>query len=306
MEPANFKVPSTRGDTDLNCYRWGPEGPVRATLQISHGMVEHILRYSEFASRLASEGVAVYGHDHLGHGGTGRDDPGFFAEEDGDRFLIDDLFQVSRAAEVDHPGIPHLLLGHSMGSFVARRYLTRYGDHIDGVIISGTGNQPGYQVSFGRWVAGLLCRLKGPRSVSRFLNDTVLSRNDRYFDEPDLPNRWLSRDPSVVEAYNSDPMCQFMFTSAGYRDLFTMIRELERKVDFDRIPKDLAVIFMSGDQDPIGGFGKGVRAARDGLASAGLRPELKLYPGARHEILNETNREEVYEDILAWIGKVIS
>ena len=305
MEPETFRLPSASGDADLNCCRWIPDGYVRATLQISHGMIEHIMRYSDFASFLCSYGIAVYGHDHLGHGNTSLDDPGYFGDEDGDELLISDLHTVCETVTRAHPAVPHFMLGHSMGSFVARRFITRYGGELNGVIIMGTGNQPRVQVAFAKAVAGMLCWLRGPRYVSGFLNRAVLSSNDKRFDAPDLPNRWLSRDGGKVAEYDSDPMCQFRFTVSGFRDVFKMVSDLESRVDFDRIPTDLPVVFMSGSEDPIGGFGKGVMSARDDLASAGLEPTLILYEGARHEILNETNRDEVYEDILEWIDSLI-
>lgn len=306
MARENFKLPSTRGDTELNCYRWIPEGRVRATVQLSHGMIEHILRYSDFAEFLNSNGIAVYGHDHLGHGNTTPDDLGFIAETNGDVVIVDDLFEVTKVVESDHPGIPHILLGHSMGSFVARRYITKYGDHLDGAIIVGTGNQSPMSVRFGLFIANYLCRHKGTHYVSPFLNKVILESNDKRFDEPEMRNRWISRDPESVRRYNEDPFCTFRFTSAGFRDLLTMIRRIESGEDFDRIPKGLPIILLSGSDDPIGDFGKGVEKARKALEDAGLRPEMKLYPGARHEILNETNRQEVYSDILAWIERVIN
>ncbi len=306
MMPENFKMKSTRGDTDLNCYRWVPEGEVVATVQLSHGMIEHILRYSDFAEFLCSNGIAVYGHDHLGHGNTSSDDLGFIAETDGDMIIVNDLYEITKVIVSEYPDVPHFLLGHSMGSFVARRYLTMYGDSLSGAIIVGTGNQASIQVSFGLFVAKYLCKHKGTHYVSPFLNKNVLEKNDRYFDEPDMPNRWVSRDPETVRKYNDDPFCQFKFTCAGFRDLLTMIKKLESKVDFDRMPRGLPVILLSGDADPVGGFGKGVRKAMDGLSSAGLETEMILYSGARHEILNETNRSEVYEDILGWIRGVMS
>ena len=305
MARENFKLPSTRGDTELNCYRWIPEGGVRATVQLSHGMIEHILRYSDFAEFLNSNGIAVYGHDHLGHGNTTPDDLGFIAETDGDVVIVDDLFEVTKVVESEHPDIPHILLGHSMGSFVARRYITKYGDHLDGAIIVGTGNQSPMSVRFGLFIANYLCRHKGTHYVSPFLNKVILESNDKRFDEPEMRNRWISRDPESVRRYNEDPFCTFRFTSAGFRDLLTMIRRIESGEDFDRIPKGLPIILLSGSDDPIGDFGKGVEKARKALEDAGLRPEMKLYPGARHEILNETNRQEVYSDILAWIERVI-
>ena len=305
MARENFKLPSTRGDTELNCYRWIPEGRVRATVQLSHGMIEHILRYSDFAEFLNSNGIAVYGHDHLGHGNTTPDDLGFIAETDGDVVIVDDLFEVTKVVESEHPGIPHILLGHSMGSFVARRYITKYGDHLDGAIIVGTGNQSPMSVRFGLFIANYLCRHKGTHYVSPFLNKVILESNDKRFDEPEMKNRWISRDPESVRRYNEDPFCTFRFTSAGFRDLLTMIRRIESGEDFDRFPKGLSIILLSGSDDPIGDVGKGVEKARKALEDAGLRPEMKLYPGARHEILNETNRQEVYSDILAWIERVI-
>lgn len=305
MARENFKLPSTRGDTELNCYRWIPEGRVRATVQLSHGMIEHILRYSDFAEFLNSNGIAVYGHDHLGHGNTTPDNLGFIAETDGDVVIVDDLFKVTKVVESEHPDIPHILLGHSMGSFVARRYITKYGDHLDGAIIVGTGNQSPMSVRFGLFITNYLCRHKGTHYVSPFLNKVILESNDKRFDEPEMRNRWISRDPESVRRYNEDPFCTFRFTSAGFRDLLTMIRRIESGEDFDRIPKGLPIILLSGSDDPIGDFGKGVEKARKALEDAGLRPEMKLYPGARHEILNETNRQEVYSDILAWIERVI-
>ena len=306
MTCENFKLQSTRGDAVLNCYRWIPEGDVRATIQLSHGMIEHILRYSDFAEFLNRNGIAVYGHDHLGHGGTSPDEQGLIAESGGDIVIVNDLFEVTKRVESDYPDVPHIILGHSMGSFVVRRYLTRYGEHLSGAIIVGTGNQSPTSVRFGLFISNYLCRHKGTHYVSPFLNNVILGSNDKRFDEPEMRNRWVSRDPETVMRYNEDPYCNFGFTAAGFRDLLTMIRKLESSEDFDRIPKDLPIILLSGSDDPIGDFGKGVSKAREGLERFGLRPEMKLYPGARHEILNETNRQEVYSDILDWVDRTIS
>ena len=306
MTCENFKLQSTRGDAVLNCYRWIPEGDVRATIQLSHGMIEHILRYSDFAEFLNRNDIAVYGHDHLGHGGTSPEEQGFIAESGGDIVIVNDLFEVTKRVESDYPDVPHIILGHSMGSFVVRRYLTRYGEHLSGAIIVGTGNQSPTSVRFGLFISNYLCRHKGTHYVSPFLNNVILGSNDKRFDEPEMRNRWVSRDPETVMRYNEDPYCNFGFTAAGFRDLLTMIRKLESSEDFDRIPKDLPIILLSGADDPIGDFGKGVSKAREGLERFGLKPEMKLYPGARHEILNETNRQEVYSDILDWIDRTVS
>lgn len=301
MKGENFRVPSTRGDVQLSCWRWMPEGEPKAVLQLSHGMCEHITRYSDFAEFLCSRGFAVYGHDHLGHGDTTPEDLGFFADEDGDTVVLDDVFEVTKRIESDLPGKPVFLLGHSMGSFIARRYLTKYGDHLSGAIIMGTGQQSPFVLKMGMSMANRDIKKNGLRSINKMLNDTALGNNDKKFKGSDLKNRWLSRDTANVEKYNADDFCGYQFTSAGFRDLFAMIRKLEDKVDFDRIPKDLPILLTSGGSDPVGECGKAVERARKDLADAGLRPEMKLYEGARHEILNETNRQEVYGDILGWL-----
>ena len=305
MSLREFTVPSSVVGTDLHCMEWSPESPV-ATLQIAHGMIEHIARYEPLALHLNSLGIAVIGHDHLGHGKTSLEDHGTIAESDGDEHLVEDLYLVTQRIDSDHPGIPHFILGHSMGSYVVRRYITRYGDMIDGVVLVGTGNQPPAVVGFARFLAQTLVRMKGPRYVSPMLNRMVLENYDKRFKEPEMKNRWLSRDPAAIEAYNSDPFCSFKFTVSGYRDLFTLIRKDVSGQDMERIPKGLPIILLSGSKDPVGDDGKGVEKARRLLEKAGLHPEMKLYEGARHELMNETNRDEVYADIGAWLSARVS
>ena len=304
MEPENFRIPSSRGDEELNCYRWMPDGHPMAALQVVHGMTEHILRYSDFASYLSSRGFAVYGHDHLGHGGT-SEEKGFIAEEHGDDRLVEDMHLVNARMSGDLPGIPHFVMGHSMGSFVTRRFLTLHGGDVDAAVVMGTGQQAGYQVSLALTVAKLLCKAKGNHGRSAMLNNLVFGNYDKKFDSPDLPNRWLCANPESLKAYDADPDCGFRFTNAAYRDLFTMIRRIEREEGFDSIPKDLPVLFVSGQDDPVGDFGKGVEKAKAALEGRGLKPEMILYPGMRHEVLNETDHEKVYSDMLGWLTALI-
>ncbi len=299
MQSVEFGVMSTRGDRDLRGIAWRADFP-RAVLQISHGMIEHIGRYAGLAEHLNGHGVSVYGHDHLGHGMTSPDERGYIAERDGDEHLVDDLHAVTVRIREENPSIPLFVLGHSMGSYVLRRYITRYGTDIDGAIIMGTGNQSGASVAIGKAVASVLCAVKGPMARSAFLDRIVLSSNDGHFKDSDLPNRWLSKDTGNVERYNSDPMTSFGFTASAYRDLFTLIQKDIRLTDGEGIPKDLPVVLMSGTDDPIGGFGKGVAKAARGLEGLGLHPEVRMYDG-RHEILNDTCSKEVMDDILDWI-----
>ena len=304
MARENFTMPSSRGDEKLNCYRWMPEGNPKASLQIVHGMTEHILRYEDFATFLNSNGFAVYGHDHLGHGGT-SEEKGFIAEDHGDDMLVEDMRRVNDRMRSDLPGIPHFVMGHSMGSFVTRRFLTIGGDDIDAAVIMGTGQQASYKVTLALTIAKLLCMVKGNHYRSGLLNNLVFGSYDKKFDSPDLPNKWLCANPESLKAYDADPDCGFRFTDAAYRDLFTLIRRVEREEGFGNIPKDLPVLFVSGQDDPVGDFGKGVEKAKAALEGRGLKPDMILYPGMRHEILNETDHEKVYSDILGWITALV-
>ncbi len=304
MSRENFTIASSRGDEELNCYRWMPEGEPVAALQIVHGMTEHILRYSDFAEFLNGRGFAVYGHDHLGHGGT-SEEKGFIAEEHGDDMLVADMARVNARMAEDLPEIPHFVMGHSMGSFVTRRFLTLHGKDVDGAVIMGTGQQAGYQVSLALAIAKLLCMVKGRHHRSGMLNDLVFGNYDKHFTEPDLPNKWLCANPESLRAYDADPDCGFQFTDAAYRDLFTMIRRIEKEEGFGNIPKELPVLFVSGADDPVGDFGKGVGKAKAVLEKHGLKPELVLYPGMRHEILNEADRQQVYSDIACWLESLL-
>ena len=303
MDPENFKIPSSNGKDDINGYIWMPEQPPVASLQIVHGMTEHILRYSDFAQYLNSRGIAVYGHDHIGHGGT-SEEKGFFAEEDGAGKLVEDAHMVNQKMASDLPGIPHLIMGHSMGSFVTRRFLTVHGKDVDGAIIMGTGNQASIKVWFGKSVAAKLVKKKGPHYVSENLHNMVMDGYNGKFSEPDLPNKWLSSNPDALKAYDEDPLCGFMFTVGAYNDMFGLIYGLVKRQGLENTPKDLPMIFVSGKEDPVGDFGKGVEKAKRNLEKVGLKPEIKLYAGMRHEILNEIGKEEVYKDLGDWILKV--
>ena len=300
MARENFTMPSSRGDEELNCYRWMPEGEPKASLQIVHGMTEHILRYEDFATFLNSNGFAVYGHDHLGHGGT-SEEKGFIAEEHGDDMLVEDMRKVNDRMRSDLPGIPHFVMGHSMGSFVTRRFLTIGGGDVDAAVIMGTGQQAGYQVTLALTIAKLLCMVKGNHHCSGLLNNLVFGSYDKKFDSPDLPNKWLCANPESLKAYDADPDCGFRFTDAAYRDLFTLIRRVEREEGFGNIPKDLPVLFVSGQDDAVGDFGEGVEKAKAALEGRCLKPDMILYPGMRHEILNEVDHRKVYEDIAEWL-----
>ena len=299
-------IPSTKEGAWLNVLVCLPEGRPRAVLQMTHGMVEYIGRYEELARYLADRGIAAVGHDHLGHGGSvaSKEDYGYFGRPDGNRLLLDDIHAVTRWAKAlpELAGLPWFLLGHSMGSFYARQYVCEYGDELAGAILMGTGWQPKAAVLAGRAVCHLLAAFRGWHYRSRFVNNLAFGSYNRSFEPARTPNDWLNRDEKEVDRYRAEERCSFRFTLNGYYSMFTGLARLCDPTLLDQVPKDLPVLFLSGDDDPVGDRGRGVNRAAQSLRAAGVRQvEVKLYPGARHELLVELNRQEVFADIGAFI-----
>lgn len=308
MKREEFYLPSSDGSSKIHGVWWKTEKEPQAVLQISHGMIEHILRYEEFAETLAERGVAVVGHDHLGHGKTSlAEDLGYFGEAEGAEHILKDIHRISSRVKKTYPAVPHFLLGHSMGSFFLREYITRYGNELDGAVIMGTGNPPLALAAAGKFLAGLIKRWKGERYRSDLLHHLVLGQYNSRFLPAETEHDWLSRDGKKNREYEADPYCSFYFTCSAYFEFFRVILDLKRKRHFENIPEKLPVLVISGDCDPVGNFGKGVRQVYRQLQRLGMEDvTLKLYREGRHEILNEVNRENVYEDILSWIYAHIS
>lgn len=279
----------------------------KAVVQISHGMCEYIGRYADFASFLVKHGFAVCGNDHLGHGETGKlaGEYGFFAERDGRTFVLRDLKTMNELARKRWPGVPVILLGHSMGSFFARWFATVYPDAQDALILSGTGG-PNPAAGAGIAVAKLLVRVQGAHARSSLLKKLAFGTYLNRIKAPRTPHDWITRDEAIVDAYAADPWCTYTFTNSAMLDLMACLNEVSGQDWADRMPKKLPVYLIAGEEDPVGDYGKGVRTVYGMLQKAGVeRLELKLYPGARHEMLNETNRAEVYDDLLAWCETTI-
>ena len=300
------KIPSSRPGATLNVLLCLPEGRPRAVLQMTHGMVEYIGRYEQLACWLADRGVAAVGHDHLGHGGSvvSREEYGYFGRPDGNRLLLDDIHRVTRWAKAlpELEGLPWFLLGHSMGSFYARQYLCEYGGELQGAILMGTGWQPRAAARAGRALCHLLAAFHGWRYRSKLVDSMAFGSYNRSFRPARTSKDWLNRDEKEVDRYLSEERCSFRFTLNGYDSLFTALERLCDKKLLARAPKDLPVLFLSGDDDPVGDRGRGVQKAAQSLRDAGMRRvEVKLYPGARHELLVELNRQEVFADIGSFI-----
>ncbi len=308
VKKEEFYLESDERGQKLHCVGWQPEdGPVKAVLQIVHGMVEYVERYEEFAKFLAGRGYGVIGHDHLGHGKTAAtaEELGYFAEKDGDQHVIADMYRVTCAGRKRWPGVPLVIMGHSMGSFFTRKYLTRYSRKVEGAIIMGTGFLGLPLVAFGKLAAGIICRVRGSRYRSKLLYQLTLGGNNKRIKELRTDNDWLSNNEESVDAYNQDPFCTFIFTAGAYRDFFAILTDLAAKKNFNTMNRELPVFFVAGEEDPVGNYGKGVRACHRQFETLGFKDlSIKLYPGDRHEILNELDRRQVFEDLADWLDRV--
>lgn len=291
--------PASSGQGEIFSRSWVGEAP-KAVLVIAHGMSEHSARYDGFASFLAERGWAVYMNDHAGHGRSALV-KGHFADENGWESVVKDLNALMDEGEREHPGLPLFLMGHSMGSFLSRSFLIRYGNRLSGCVLCGTmGKNPG--VGPGYLLASLQCRVKGKKSRGRFIDKLAFGSYNQRIDKPVNKFAWLSANEENCRAYEADPLCGFEFTAAGYRDLFTGLREVSSPKWAQAVPKDLPIYLVAGTDDPVGNYGEGPKWVAEQLKAAGVKSVgLKLYPGMRHEILNETDREQVWNDISAWL-----
>lgn len=304
----DFYYPSSDGETQIHAVKWTPTIEPVAVLQIVHGMVEFIERYDEFAKYLACNGIVVVGNDHLGHGQSvaNEDRYGFFKLENGNEALLNDINALRQNIAESYPDLPYFILGHSMGSFLTRQYLARYGEGLAGAIIMGTGSQPTVMLNVGKGLSSLIASFKGWNYRSKFIDNLAFGAYNKRFEPSRTSRDWLTKDSDIVDSYIANPQCTFMFTVNGYYNLFYSIKDCQNKKNIDRIPKDLPVFFVAGNDDPVGNFGKGVVKACDGFKKAGISDvALKLYKDDRHEILNETDRETVFDDILKWIQSKI-
>lgn len=309
MQETRFSIPSDDG-IELQVFRWSPpEGvEVRGVLQVSHGLAEHAARYRRFAEAATARGLVVYADDHRGHGATARTDAevGVFAARDGWRKLIDDLGRVTERAVSEHPGLPVVFLGHSMGSFTAQQVAFERGGDFAGVILSASiSGRSNPLAPIGRVVARLERLRIGAGTPSTLLDAMSFGNFNRAFKPARTPFDWLSRDPAEVDAYIADPRCGFKLSAQGWIDLLDALWKLADPANQARVPKDLPIYLIAGEADPVVGGLKFFERLVEEYNRAGLRRfTWKVYPGARHELLNETNRDEVTRDLLDWIDQV--
>ncbi|SHK03116.1 alpha/beta fold hydrolase [Hespellia stercorisuis] len=300
-----FYYPSKDGNTEIHTIEWKPEGEVKAVLQICHGMVEYIDRYDGFASFLCAHGYYVVGNDHLGHGKSvqSKSEYGFFAAKYGNACVIGDIHTLRQRTAKKYPSVPYFILGHSMGSALLRQYIQMYGKGLAGVIIMGTPREmPKLALRTGKSLCRIDSIFRGWHYQSRLVNKMAFGTYNKKFKPAETRADWVTSDRELREKYVNDPLCSFGFTVNAYYHMFNGMLKTKKKESFAMVPRTLPVFFVSGEDDPVGGFGAGVTKLYKKYIAHGMQDvSIKLYPGDRHELLNETDRASVYEDLYQWL-----
>lgn len=307
MKKYTEKIASTDSKNDLNVIIWETEKEPIGVLQIVHGMAEYIDRYDNFAKYMTEHGFNVIGHDHLGHGHSVSDerDYGFFAEENGDKIIIEDMHSVTQYSREKWEELPNFILGHSMGSFCLRQYLTKYSNDVFGAIIMGTGWIPSAAALLGKTIATNTCKSKGSHTVNPLLIKLTLEPYNKPFAPARTNCDWLSRDEKQVDLYVNDKLCGFDFTAGAYKDFFTILEKIAKNRQLIGMRKSLPILITSGSVDPVGGK-KACEKLNAQYKRCGIDDvTLKLWENDRHEILNELDKSDVYDYICTWLKSKI-
>ncbi len=298
-----YSVPSKSGVANIYARCWLPANGPKAIFQIAHGMAEHGERYEDFAGYLCENGFAVLVNDHVGHGKSIKndDDLGYFGENNGWDAFVEDERALTELIKAEYPDIPIIFFGHSMGSFIAREYTRRYGkdERIKATVFCGSsGKNPAAAIAI--TLAETVAKIKGSKHRSNFINKMAFGPYNKKT-ENRTPFDWLSTDKAEVDKYVADKYCGYLFTAKGYKDLFTILNTVSGKDWYDGIYEKLPILLVAGEDDPVGTYGKGIKQIYNDLIAAGKKDvTIKLFPGMRHEILNETDKSQVYEYITSW------
>lgn len=300
-----FFYPSADGKTGIHGVEWLPDGDVLAVLQIAHGVAEYILRYEDFARYLTEQGFAVVGNDHIGHGQSVAPGakPLYFGPEGSWNWVVDDLHRLREDMGKKYVGRPYFMLGHSMGSFLLRTYLIQYPGTVDAAVIMGTGQQSAKMTGSGSALAKVLALRGAEEKPSHLVNQLIFGPYNKQF----APNRtqfdWLSANAENVDRYIADPLCGGKPSLGLFREMMWGLAFIREPENLQKMDVNTPVLFISGDKDPVGGNGRGVTRAYESFRKAGvLDVTLLLYPGMRHEILHEDDRECVYQDVYEWLA----
>lgn len=300
--------PSANGTDTVHAYIYEPaDGKVRGVVQLSHGMIDYVGRYTALAEALTSMGFVFAGNDHIGHGKSAAspEDFGYFGEKDGTLIILKDLHALNRKLREMYAGVPVVILGHSMGSFLSRLYVERYPHTVIGHIIHGTSG-PNPILPIGKALVSLICKTRGCRYRSKLIASMAFSGYNSKFPKSEGRNAWLSSCAENISDRDTDEYTSFIFTASGYKELFYMLGKANSKKWFAEYPKNMKTLIMSGYMDPVGNYGKGPTYVYKKLLVEGCTDvTVKLYEGARHELFNECCRDTVFADIISWLGGVV-
>lgn len=303
MRSETTTLTSPQDGLPLFVRTWLPDGEAKGAVQLAHGMAEHSGRYERLARALTDAGYVAWMHDHRGHGETSTEtaDRGYFADDHGWDTAVEDMHTVLEALREAHPGLPVFFLGHSMGSLLGRDFITRYGQDLAGAVLSGTAADPGLLGKVGQALATVEGRVRGRRATSRLMNAMTFGSYNKAFEPVATDFDWLSRDADEVRKYVDDPRCGEVFTAGFFADLLGGVNRLGELAA--RVPSDLPLLVISGEDDPVGGkAAAGVRAAAEAFREGGVQDvTLEIFPQARHELFNETNRDEVTGLVIGWL-----
>ena len=283
-----------------------PQSPPIGHVHLLHGMAEHIGRYEEFALYLVSQGYIVSGHDHRGHGHSGQkqNQMGFFAEEDGFERVTEDVREILQDVRKDITADRPILFTHSMGSFIGRRYIQKYGQSISKIILSGTGGTIGLKESVGKWIAKGCGRIQGIQTENHLLNKLTFGKYNAAFKDAKTEFDWLSSDPKEVQKYIEDPFCGFVASNQFFVDLISGLQMVNKNKEIAKTPKDLPILILSGLIDPVSRNGKQLWVVAEQYKKSGINDvTVVLVEGKRHELLMEIGKEETYEVITKWMEK---
>ncbi|QOS97372.1 alpha/beta hydrolase [Brevibacterium sp. JNUCC-42] len=308
MQTGTFTFTDEQGFT-LFVYQWSPDNQedVKGIVQIAHGMTETAERYERFARFLTNAGYIVYANDHRGHGKTaGSVDKLGYVGQNGFEWMVKNMAQLSQIIRDENPEYPLYLFSHSMGSFLGQKYMYEYPELIEGIILSGSNGSRGVELLAGIGITTLITAIRGEQHRSTWIDSLAFGSFNRHIQSPRTQFDWLSRDATEVDKYIADPFCGVVSTSSFYRDFFKMLHEIQQEPCLQRIPKNLPVFVIAGDEDPVGVCGKGVKRLVKRYEELQLQQvSYKLYPQGRHELLNDINREEVMQDCLAWLNEQV-
>lgn len=288
-------------------YQWiYPDSELKGVVIISHGMAEHIDRYDEFALELCNHGYTVFGHNHRGHKDSilTDEDYGYMNDEDNFNILVSDLLEIINKVKEKYPNLPLYLFGHSMGSFVSQRFIELYGSKVNGVILCGSSKNPGFLVNMGIMLSKIVMNIKGRRYRSKFINNIVFGSYNKKFKPNKTDSDWLNSNPQEVALYVNDKYCGGIFTVSYFYDFFRGLKTISQ--NYDLIPKKLPILIISGDKDPVGGYGKYITNLYTTLKNKEINDlEMILYKNGRHEILKEYSKKQTFNDVINWLDQKV-